>query len=189
MSAIVRKATGRPLDEFARTELFKPLGIADFTWRRVKGDTDARAGLRLRPRDMAKLNQLVLSGSRWNDHQIVSRGWSELSTAAKIKVTDNQLHGYLWWLGRTRAQKRQVDWMGALGRGGQSIRIIPERDLVVAVTAGYCQDYSAQAFKLQFASSGTCWKRFRHRNEPRSRTALRGKVFVDRTFSSGCHPF
>lgn len=32
----------------------------------------------------------------------------------------------------------------------QYIRIVPELDLVVAVTAGYHQDYSAQAFRTQF---------------------------------------
>jgi hypothetical protein len=37
-----------------------------------------------------------------------------------------------------------------LGRGGQSIRIVPELDLVVVVTAGYYQDYSPQAFQVQF---------------------------------------
>jgi CubicO group peptidase (beta-lactamase class C family) len=44
----------------------------------------------------------------------------------------------------------EVHWVGALGRGGQSIRIVPELDLVVVVTAGYYQDYSPQAFKVQF---------------------------------------
>jgi CubicO group peptidase (beta-lactamase class C family) len=150
VSAIVRKATGRPLDEFARAALFEPLGITDVEWSRVKGDTDAGGGLRLRPRDMAKFGQLVLAGGRWNDRQIVSRDWIEASTAPKIKATDDQFYGYLWWLGRARANARVVNWIGALGRGGQSIRIVPERDLVVAVTAGYYQDYSPQAFKLQF---------------------------------------
>jgi hypothetical protein len=37
----------------------------------------------------------------------------------------------------------------SLGRGGQSIRIVPELDLVVVVTAGYYQDYSPRAFKVQ----------------------------------------
>lgn len=150
VSAIVRKATGRPLDEFARAALFKPLGITDVEWSRVKGDTDAGGGLRLRPRDMAKIGQLVLAGGRWNDRQIVSRDWIETSTASTIKATDDQYYGYLWWLGRARTNARVDNWIGALGRGGQSVRVVPERDLVVVVTAGYYQDYSPQAFKLQF---------------------------------------
>jgi CubicO group peptidase (beta-lactamase class C family) len=151
MSAIVRKATGRPLDEFARETLFEPLGITRVEWNRYKGDSDAGGGLRLRPRDMAKLGQLVLAGGRWNDRQIVSREWIETSTAPKLKATDNQSYGYLWWLGRSLLNGREVRWVGALGRGGQSIRIVPELDLVVVVTAGYYQDYSPKAFQLQYS--------------------------------------
>ena len=77
VSAIVRKATGRPLDEFARQTLFEPMGIAQAEWARVRGDADAGGGLRLRPRDMAKIGQLVLAGGRWNDRQIVSKAWIE----------------------------------------------------------------------------------------------------------------
>ena len=104
VSAIIHKATGRPLDEFAREALFEPLGITDVEWIRVKGDTDAGGGLRLRPRDMAKIGQLVLAGGRWNDRQIVSKAWIETSTASKIKATDDQFYGYLWWLGRSLRQ-------------------------------------------------------------------------------------
>ena len=150
LSAIVRKATGRPLDEFARSALFDPLGIPEFEWSRFKGDSDAGGGLRLRPRDMAKIGQLVLAGGRWNDRQIVSKAWIEASTTMKLRADDYQSYGYLWWLGRARLNGRPVPWIGALGRGGQSIRIVPELDLVVAVTAGYYQDYSPEAFKLQF---------------------------------------
>jgi CubicO group peptidase (beta-lactamase class C family) len=150
VSAIVRKATGRPLDEFARETLFEPLGIAQAEWARVRGDTNAGGGLRLRPRDMAKIGQLVLAGGRWNGRQVVSKAWIETSTAPKLKATDDQSYGYLWWLGHTRLNGHEVHWLGALGRGGQSIRIVPELDLVVVVTAGYYQDYSPQAFKVQF---------------------------------------
>lgn len=150
VSAIIRKATGRPLDEFARENLFEPLGITGTAWGRYRGDTDAGGGLRLRPRDMAKIGQLVLAGGRWNGRQIVSKAWIEASTAEKIKATDSQTYGYLWWRGQTRLNDRKINWIGALGRGGQSIRIVPELDLVVAVTAGYYQDYSSQAFRLQF---------------------------------------
>jgi CubicO group peptidase (beta-lactamase class C family) len=150
VSAIIRKATGRPLDEFARETLFEPLGITAVEWERYKGDTDAGGGLRLRPRDMAKIGQLVLAGGRWNDRQIVSKAWIETSTALKLKATDGLSYGYLWWLGRSLLNGREVRWVGALGRGGQSIRIVPELDLVVVVTAGYYQDYSRRAFQAQF---------------------------------------
>jgi CubicO group peptidase (beta-lactamase class C family) len=150
LSAIMRKATGRPLDEFARATLFESLGITAVEWSRVRGDTDAGGGLRLRPRDMAKIGQLVLAGGRWNDRQVVSKAWIEASTAPKLRATDDQLYGYLWWLGRSRLNGREVHWVGALGRGGQSIRIVPELDLVVVVTAGYYQDYSRRAFQVQY---------------------------------------
>jgi CubicO group peptidase (beta-lactamase class C family) len=150
MSTIIRKATGRPLDEFAREALFEPMGISSADWARVRGDTDAGGGLRLRPRDMVKIGQLVLAGGRWNDRQLVSKAWIERSTAPQLKATDDMSYGYLWWLGRSRLNGRDHHWVGALGRGGQSIRIVPELDLVVVVTAGYYQDYSPRAFQLQY---------------------------------------
>ncbi len=149
LSAIMRKATGHTLDEFARASLFEPLGITAFEWSRVKGDTDAGGGLRLRPRDMAKIGQLVLAGGRWNDRQIVSKAWIDASTTPRIEATGLFFYGYLWWLGRSLFNGREVHWVGALGRGGQSIRIVPELDLVVVATAGFYQDYSARAFQLQ----------------------------------------
>ncbi len=149
MSAIVRKAVGRPLDEFAREALFAPLGITDFEWIRVKGDSDAGGGLRLRPRDMAKIGQLVLAGGRWNGRQIVSKAWIDASMTPRLEATGPYFYGYLWWLGRSLHDGREVHWTAALGRGGQSIRIVPELDLVVVVTAGYYQDYSPRAFQVQ----------------------------------------
>jgi CubicO group peptidase (beta-lactamase class C family) len=152
LSAIVRKTTGHPLDEFARANLFEPLGITNVEWTRVKGDSDAGEGLRLRPRDMTKIGQLVLAGGRWNDRQIVSKSWIDASMTPRLEATTGSggfLYGYLWWLGRSLVNGREVYWAAGLGRGGQSIRVVPELDLVVVVTAGYYQDYSPQAFRLQ----------------------------------------
>ena len=59
---------------------------------------------------------------------------------------------------------REVHWAGALGRGGQSIRIVPELDFVVVATAGYYQDYSLRVlFKCSPAFSGTSCGGFRLR--------------------------
>jgi CubicO group peptidase (beta-lactamase class C family) len=149
VSAVIRKATGRTLDEFARATLFEPMGITGAEWIRVKGDTDAGGGLRLRPRDMAKIGQLILAGGRWNDRQVVSKAWIDASMTSRMEATGLFFYGYLWWLGRSLLNGREVRWAGALGRGGQSIRIVPELDLVVVVTAGYYQDYSPRAFQVQ----------------------------------------
>ena len=149
VSAIIRKVVGRPLDEFARETLFEPLGITGFEWTRVKGDTNAGGGLRLRPRDMAKIGQLVLAGGRWNDRQIVSKAWIDASMTPRLEATGPYFYGYLWWLGRSLHDGREVHWAAALGRGGQSIRVVPELDLIVVVTAGYYQDYSPPAFQVQ----------------------------------------
>jgi CubicO group peptidase (beta-lactamase class C family) len=148
-SAIVRKATGHPLDELARTALFEPLGITAVEWRRIKGDTDTGGGLRLKPRDMMKIGQLVLNGGNWNGRQIVSKAWIDASTTAYTNASAKYDYGYLWWLGRAPFNGREVRVLAALGRGGQSIRIVPDLDLVMVVTAGYYQDYSEQSFALQ----------------------------------------
>jgi len=117
----------------------------------VRGEADAGGGLRLRPREMVKIGQLVLAGGRWGDRQIVSKEWIEASTTRKIDATECMSYGYLWWLGQTAVNGRPVNWIGALGRGGQYIRIVPELDLVVVVTAGYYQDYSPEAFRVQYS--------------------------------------
>ena len=54
VSAIVHRATGRPLDEFARASLLEPLGIAGEEWSRMGRDSDTGGGLRMRPRDALK---------------------------------------------------------------------------------------------------------------------------------------
>lgn len=151
VSAIMHKATGKPLDEFARTNLFAPLGISGEQWDRIGRDTDAGGGLRLRPGDMARIGQLVLKDGRWNGRQVVSKEWIDASTSPQITATNDQGYGYLWWTGHSSARRSTVGWIGALGRGGQSIRIVPELDLVVVVTAGYYQDYSTQAFDVQYS--------------------------------------
>ena len=59
-----------------------------------------------------------------------------------------------------KADAQEVRWVGAQGRGGQYVRVVPELDLVVAVTAGYYQDYSVTArerCERSSASSGTSY--------------------------------
>ena len=96
VGAILRKATGRPLDRFAKEVLFDPLGIGDWEWGRMaNGDPGASWGLRLRPRDLAKIGQLVLDHGSWHGKRIVSSDWIKEMTAPQVARKNGGSYGYL----------------------------------------------------------------------------------------------
>ena len=76
LGEVVRKASGQAADEFAREHLFAPLGITKYRWGKLAdGTVHTGGGLWLRPRDMAKLGQLMLDGGRWRgDRSSARRG-------------------------------------------------------------------------------------------------------------------
>jgi CubicO group peptidase (beta-lactamase class C family) len=146
LGAILRKATGKPLDQLARSLLFDPLGITDVEWYKyAHGNSSAAAGLRLRPRDLAKIGQLVLQHGAWNGKQLVSSAWIEASTTPQINGLLVFFYGYQFWLGRSLINRHELDWSAAWGLGGQRVFIVPELDLVVVVNAGlYRSDIQSQ---------------------------------------------
>jgi CubicO group peptidase (beta-lactamase class C family) len=85
LAAVIRKATGKPIEAFAHETLFSPLGITDVQWGRYPDQIPAAAsGLQLRPRDLAKLGQLVLQRGLWDGRQIISGQWLDEATAPQI---------------------------------------------------------------------------------------------------------
>jgi CubicO group peptidase (beta-lactamase class C family) len=139
IGAVLKKATGKSVDELAGSLLFAPLGITDVEWpRNARGDPIAAGSLRLRPRDLAKIGQLVLQHGAWNGAQVVPAPWIEAATAPQINVSGftSFFYGYFFWLGRSLADKSEVQWSAAVGLGGQRVFIVPSLDLVVVVNAG-----------------------------------------------------
>jgi CubicO group peptidase (beta-lactamase class C family) len=63
---------------------------------------------------MAKIGQLVLAGGRWNDRQVVSKAWIDASTTPRTEASINYSYGYLWWLGRSPFNGREVHWPAGL---------------------------------------------------------------------------
>jgi CubicO group peptidase (beta-lactamase class C family) len=138
LAGVIQKATGKPLVAFAREALFDPLGITDLEWVRMPNrEVAAASGLRLRPRDLAKLGQLMLQKGQWQGRQIVPAAWIEQSTTPQIEAIDFMFYGYQWWLGRSLIDKRDVPWTAGLGLGGQRLFVVPALDLVVVINAGY----------------------------------------------------
>jgi CubicO group peptidase (beta-lactamase class C family) len=137
LAAALKKATGKPLDEWMRMTLFEPLGTTDVVWHRyAQGSPIAAGGLRLRPRDLAKIGQLVLQRGTWSGNQLVSASWVEAATAPQINDPSAPPYGYYFWLDRAPVGKQEVNWAIAIGWGGQRLYIAPELDLVVVVNTG-----------------------------------------------------
>jgi CubicO group peptidase (beta-lactamase class C family) len=141
LAAIIHRTTGQKIDEFARNNLFTPLGITNAEWvGMANGDPEAAAGLRLRPRDLAKIGQLILARGVWAGRSVVSADYIATSIAPQIQGTGNYFYGYQWWLGHSLVSGREVQWAAALGNGGQALFVIPSLDLCVVVTGGTYND-------------------------------------------------
>ena len=143
LGAVLKKATGKPLDEFAKEVLFEPLHIEDVEWGgMINGEPAAEGGLRLRPRDTAKIGQLVLNGGTWQGQRVVPEDWVKQSTKPRFDTSwGGMQYGYQWRLGTSPfGAGRTVDWVAAFGGGGQRIFIVPTLDLVVVTNAGLYAD-------------------------------------------------
>lgn len=129
LSGIVTAATGLSTLEFAEENLFKPLGITRYAWSEDGAGTIIGGfDLQLSPRDMAKFGYLYLHDGRWGGKQIVSEEWVERSTSTLTRPTAALGYGYQWWT--TPSQ----NMYSCRGLYNQMIYVLPEQDLVIAVT-------------------------------------------------------
>jgi CubicO group peptidase (beta-lactamase class C family) len=137
VGAVLKKVTGKTVEVLAQENIFAPLGINDVEWDKDPSSglpTSAR-GLDLRPRDWAKIGQLVLNRGVWEGKQIVPASWVVQSTAEQIKTEGPPSYGYQWWLGRSLDKDRAVQWIAAMGFNSQKTIIIPVLDMVVVFNA------------------------------------------------------
>jgi CubicO group peptidase (beta-lactamase class C family) len=132
LSAILQKATGMTALEFARQNLFEPLGIHEVMWQTdPQGYTHGWGDLFLKPRDAAKIGYLWFTGGVWEGKRIVSAAW----VADSVKVHSSggsDDYGCGWWIARGTPPG---DSYFAAGRLGQYIRVYPSYRAVVVATA------------------------------------------------------
>ena len=125
--------------------MFAPLGIRQYIWlKNPKGVPYAASGLRLLPTDMAKIGELMLRNGKYGTQQIVPEVWMKTSAAPYALVRADkecgQHYGYFIWVVPNCGASGSLGWIAAVGNGGQLILVVPERDLVVVVTAGLYDD-------------------------------------------------
>ncbi len=145
LADIVVRATETSLRDFARTALFEPLGIHEWEW---VADPWLRplafAGLRMRPRDLARIGRMVLAHGEWQGRQVVPADWVAESLRPHMAAGDGLGYGYQWWTGTIDREGKKLAWSAGFGNGGQRLFVVPELDLTVVITAGAYNDPQIQ---------------------------------------------
>lgn len=149
LGALVEDAAGTTFPEFSRRHLFEPLGVTDFAWQAADGGrTDTGGHLHLRPRDFARLGQVMLDGGRWQGLQLLPEDWVRESTVGRHPLGDSK-YGYLWWVNTFGIGDTPVEAWFARGNGGQYLFVFPSLNLVAAFTGSfYGQPESDLALEL-----------------------------------------
>jgi CubicO group peptidase (beta-lactamase class C family) len=147
LAKLIADGTGKSLHDFARETLFAPLGIEHSDWLKDGQNIElAASGLRLTPRDLARVGQLMIeSGEGRGGVQVVPRDWIKRITTDVVACDEVRRYGYQWYLGylgfkvltsppwnRSRLER----FWGCYGNGGQRLWVVPGIDLVIVVMAG-----------------------------------------------------
>jgi len=144
-----------PLVEFARDQLFSPLGIGAFAWPAGQdGVANGASELRLTAPDLLKLGRLLRQGGSWQGRQLASRSFLQEATVPKVQTDlpargrkDLWGYGYLWWLASTPGDDLPA-WYAA-GYGGQFVYGVPALELViVALTEQVSREVAARTALL-----------------------------------------
>ncbi|HTL16196.1 MAG TPA: serine hydrolase [Patescibacteria group bacterium] len=145
LSAVISETTGLSALEYARRELFQPLGIKEVIWPADhQGISHGWGDLHLKPADMAKLGYLWLNKGRWENRQLIPADWMKaaIQVHSHPGFSKGQEYGYGMWLYPHRTPPQ----FEALGRGGQRINIVPDKNLVVVFTGGEFEPGDIGAF-------------------------------------------
>lgn len=136
LGAVVERATGQPLAQFAHDALEQPLGIGQAQWNRSsEGVGMGGGGTRYRTRDVAKLGELLRDAGRWQGRSVISSGWIAAMLTPRAVPRENTEYGYQTW--RFRFPVRGHDeWVWAMsGNGGNYVFVAPQFDLVAVITS------------------------------------------------------
>ena len=143
LGGVVRNATGRRLTDLFQDWIAGPMQMRGYHLNLMPDDDAYLAGgIRMRPRDMLKLGQLYLNGGVWNGQRLIDQRWIDASVARHATFGPNHDYGYGWHLHAFRVDGHDYRGYSAEGNGGQFVIVIPELDLVVAITAGNYGQFS-----------------------------------------------
>ncbi len=136
LSAIVQTITGGRMIEYLKPRLFAPLGIANPRWESSPQGIDVGGwGLMITTANIAAFGQLYLQRGNWRGQQLIPASWIDTATASQVanpnepNIDWRQGYGYQFWRCRHGAYRGD-------GAFGQYCIVMPEQDVVLAITAG-----------------------------------------------------
>jgi CubicO group peptidase (beta-lactamase class C family) len=141
---MIAKGSGKTLHEFARENLFDPLGMGPTEWATGHdGEPFAASGARMSVRDLARIGGMMLHGGKMGELAVVPADWVTRCITPVISADEVRRYGYQWFVldiafGKPKGWavgRLERMWM-AQGEGGQRLFIIPALQLVIAITAG-----------------------------------------------------
>ncbi len=152
LGSALAAAAGESEGDFAAKVLFGPLGIRDVMWAvDPQGRNHGWGDCHLFPADLARIGYLFLHQGAWNGRQIVPRDWVALSTALP-KAPRGEAGGMGYeWNASTGPSGLQF---GGTGRGGQSLIVWPDLDMVVVSMAGGNTGQIARSVREAVKSDG-----------------------------------
>jgi CubicO group peptidase (beta-lactamase class C family) len=128
LGVALERAVGGSLPEFARSELFEPLGIEHAEWQTTPlGQVSCAGGLLLSSRSLLALGELYLRGG----DGVVPSGWVEESTRPHARIDERTEYGYLWWRSRYGGE----DCFFMTGMGGNRVHVFPGLGVVAVITS------------------------------------------------------
>ncbi len=140
LSAVVAKSFGATSFEFARENLFTPLGITDYQWEYIPARPAYAGGqLHMRVRDFLKFGLLFLNDGAWNGEQIISPEWIKESTRPDGAIPGQRTgtqYGYYWWYTSWVVNGKTINAYYAHGNGGQVMYVLEDLNMVVVFTGG-----------------------------------------------------
>jgi CubicO group peptidase (beta-lactamase class C family) len=135
LGPLLERATQQSIPDFARDNLFSPLGITGVRWQfQPLGAAMTGGGLNLHSRDLLKLGQLYLNGGTWNNRRVISADWVARSTRPHANAREDTDYGYLWWLQTFHVGARDFRCFAMYGTGGNKVYVFPHEQLVAVVT-------------------------------------------------------
>lgn len=144
LDQVIEEATGMPTHEFARQELFEPLGMQSSIATDEAGNTLTFMGAQASCRDLARFGLLFLREGEWDGEQVLSSEWVDEATHPSQDLNPN--YGFLWWLFGDRAGRGGgttprggtvppaepgTGFYAALGLGNQIVAVFPDSGVVV----------------------------------------------------------